>query len=37
MGNGGMQVIVPGTSNIVRAQGTYVSDAEVTKVCQYLE
>jgi S-DNA-T family DNA segregation ATPase FtsK/SpoIIIE len=37
LGNGDMLFLIPGTSNIIRAQGTYVSDLEVTKVCQYLE
>jgi S-DNA-T family DNA segregation ATPase FtsK/SpoIIIE len=37
LGNGDMLFLVPGTSNIVRAQGTYVSDKEVHGVCQYLE
>jgi len=37
LGNGDMLFLVPGTSHIVRAQGTYVSDAEVNRVCGYLE
>ena len=37
LGNGDMLFLVPGTSHIVRAQGTYVSDAEVNRVCAYLE
>ena len=37
LGNGDMLFLFPGTSHIVRAQGTYVSDAEVHRVCQYLE
>jgi S-DNA-T family DNA segregation ATPase FtsK/SpoIIIE len=37
LGNGDMLFLVPGTSHIVRAQGTYVSDGEVNRVCQYLE
>ncbi len=37
LGNGDMLFLVPGTSHIVRAQGTYVSDAEVQRVCDYLE
>ena len=37
LGNGDMLFLFPGTSHIVRAQGTYVADNEVTKVCQYLE
>src|SRR3954462_8576467 len=37
LGNGAMLFLFPGTSHIVRAQGTYVSDAEVNRVCQYLE
>ena len=37
LGNGDMLFLVPGTSHIVRAQGTYVSDGEVTRVCDYLQ
>ena len=37
LGNGDMLFLIPGTSQIIRAQGTYVSDAEVNRVCQYLE
>ncbi len=37
LGNGDMLFLFPGTSHIVRAQGTYVSDIEVNRVCQYLE
>ncbi len=37
LGNGDMLFLIPGTSHIIRAQGTYVSDNEVVKVCQYLE
>jgi S-DNA-T family DNA segregation ATPase FtsK/SpoIIIE len=37
LGNGDMLFLFPGTSHIVRAQGTYVSDTEVNRVCQYLE
>ena len=37
LGNGDMLFLFPGTSHIVRAQGTYVSDNEVNRVCQYLE
>ena len=36
LGNGDMLFLVPGTSNIIRAQGTYVSDNEVNRVCHYL-
>jgi len=36
LGNGDMLFLYPGTSKITRAQGTYVSDAEVTKVVEYL-
>ncbi|MDB5350043.1 MAG: spoIIIE [Planctomycetota bacterium] len=36
LGDGDMLFLFPGTSHIVRAQGTYVSDAEVTRVCEYL-
>lgn len=37
LGNGDMLFLIPGTSHIVRAQGTYASDTEVNKVCAYLE
>ncbi len=37
LGNGDMLFLLPGTSHIVRAQGTFVSDAEVNKVCAFLE
>jgi DNA segregation ATPase FtsK/SpoIIIE, S-DNA-T family len=37
LGNGDMLFLFPGTSHIVRAQGTFVSDAEVNRVCHYLE
>jgi S-DNA-T family DNA segregation ATPase FtsK/SpoIIIE len=37
LGNGDMLFLIPGTSHIVRAQGTYVSDTEVNRVCQFLE
>ena len=37
LGNGDMLFLIPGTSHIVRAQGTYVSDTEVNRVCEYLE
>ncbi len=37
LGNGDMLFLVPGTSHIMRAQGTYVSDSEVNGVCRYLE
>lgn len=36
LGMGDMLFLVPGTSHLVRSQGTYVSDAEVTHVCEYL-
>jgi S-DNA-T family DNA segregation ATPase FtsK/SpoIIIE len=36
LGNGDMLFLIPGTSHLVRAQGTYVSDAEVNRVCDYL-
>lgn len=36
LGMGDMLFLVPGTSHLVRSQGTYVSDAEVTHVCDYL-
>jgi DNA segregation ATPase FtsK/SpoIIIE, S-DNA-T family len=37
LGNGDMLFLIPGTSHIIRAQGTYVSDGELSRVCQYLE
>ncbi len=37
LGNGDMLFLIPGTSHIIRAQGTYVSDAEVTRISQFLE
>jgi S-DNA-T family DNA segregation ATPase FtsK/SpoIIIE len=37
LGNGDMLFLFPGTSNIVRAQGTYVSDGEINRICAYLE
>jgi DNA segregation ATPase FtsK/SpoIIIE, S-DNA-T family len=37
LGNGDMLFLIPGTSHIIRAQGTFVSDLEVTRICQYLE
>jgi DNA segregation ATPase FtsK/SpoIIIE, S-DNA-T family len=37
LGNGDMLFLIPGTSHIVRAQGTFVSDVEVNRICQYLE
>src|SRR4029077_9694856 len=37
LGNGDMLFLIPGTSHIIRAQGTYVSDLEVNRICQYLE
>lgn len=36
LGNGDMLFLVPGTSQLVRAQGTYVSDAELNRVTDYL-
>jgi S-DNA-T family DNA segregation ATPase FtsK/SpoIIIE len=37
LGNGDMLFLIPGTSHIIRSQGTYVSDQEVLKICQFLE
>jgi S-DNA-T family DNA segregation ATPase FtsK/SpoIIIE len=37
LGMGDLLFLIPGTSHIVRAQGTYISDSEVNRVCQYLE
>ncbi|HEX8204134.1 MAG TPA: DNA translocase FtsK, partial [Isosphaeraceae bacterium] len=36
LGNGDMLFLIPGTSHLVRAQGTYVSDGEVNRICSYL-
>jgi DNA segregation ATPase FtsK/SpoIIIE, S-DNA-T family len=36
LGNGDMLFLVPGTSHLVRAQGTYASDQDVNRVCEYL-
>jgi S-DNA-T family DNA segregation ATPase FtsK/SpoIIIE len=37
LGNGDMLFLVPGTSQTIRAQGTYVSDQEIHRVVQFLE
>jgi S-DNA-T family DNA segregation ATPase FtsK/SpoIIIE len=37
LGNGDMLFLLPGTSHILRAQGTYISDGEVNRICAYLE
>jgi len=37
LGKGDMLFLQPGTSTIVRAQGTYASDQEITRVCGHLE
>jgi S-DNA-T family DNA segregation ATPase FtsK/SpoIIIE len=37
LGTGDMLFLIPGTSHIIRAQGTYISDSEVNGVCHYLE
>ena len=36
LGNGDMLFLYPGTSKIMRAQGTFVSDEEVTGITEYL-
>ena len=36
LGNGDMLFLVPGTSHLVRAQGTYASDQDVNNVCEFL-
>jgi S-DNA-T family DNA segregation ATPase FtsK/SpoIIIE len=36
LGNGDMLFLIPGTSHLVRAQGTYVGDAEIERVTEYL-
>jgi len=35
LGNGDMLYLTPGTSNLVRAQGTFVSDEEVNRVIEF--
>src|SRR5205823_4333580 len=37
LGKGDMLFLPPGTSNLVRAQGSFVSDAEITRVTEHLE
>src|SRR5262249_17432486 len=37
LGKGDMLFLVPGTSTLVRAQGTYMSDTEIQKVVEYLK
>jgi S-DNA-T family DNA segregation ATPase FtsK/SpoIIIE len=37
LGNGDMLFLVPGTSHLIRAQGTYASDKEINGVVQFLE
>jgi len=37
LGNGDLLFLIPGTSHIIRAQGTFVSDREVSGICQHLE
>jgi S-DNA-T family DNA segregation ATPase FtsK/SpoIIIE len=37
LGNGDMLFLIPGTSQIIRAQGTYVSENEVKGLSKYLE
>ena len=37
LGLGDMLFLIPGTSHIVRAQGTFVSDAEINRVRDYLD
>ncbi len=36
LSHGDMLFLVPGTSHLVRAQGTYASDQDVNRVCEYL-
>ncbi|WP_435010084.1 DNA translocase FtsK [Tundrisphaera lichenicola] len=36
LSHGDMLFLVPGTSHLVRAQGTYASDQDVNQVCEYL-
>jgi S-DNA-T family DNA segregation ATPase FtsK/SpoIIIE len=37
LGKGDMLFLQPGTSTLIRAQGTYASDEEITSVVEYLE
>src|SRR4029079_6601296 len=37
LGKGDMLFLPPGTSTIIRAQGTYAADQEITKVVEHLE
>src|SRR4051794_26174603 len=37
LGKGDMLFLAPGTSSLVRAQGTYASDGEITRVVEHLE
>lgn len=37
LGQGDMLVLQPGSSTLERAQGTYVSDSEIRKVCKQIE
>jgi DNA segregation ATPase FtsK/SpoIIIE, S-DNA-T family len=37
LGKGDMLFLQPGTSTLIRAQGTYASDDEITRVVEYLE
>jgi S-DNA-T family DNA segregation ATPase FtsK/SpoIIIE len=37
LGHGDMLFLVPGTSHLIRAQGTYASDKEINSVVQFLE
>lgn len=37
LGKGDMLFLIPGTSTIVRAQGTYASDEEIARVVEHLE
>src|SRR5262249_54105606 len=37
LGKGDMLFLQPGTSTLIRAQGTYASDEEITRVVEYLE
>jgi DNA segregation ATPase FtsK/SpoIIIE, S-DNA-T family len=36
LGNGDMLLLPPGTSNLIRAQGTYVSDADINAVIKHI-
>ncbi len=36
LGQGDMLFLIPGTTHIIRAQGTFVSDGEISRICEFL-